>query len=518
MLWNGFTGIDFGHHWDEPFAVSYLSSSISRQVWLPGYYNYPSGLYWMGVSGALPEMLTAAQSDDWSASITRALENPDYLLRLRQIFVVVTALTSVWLYMATLAILRSRIAANRAVASSDLSEVQSVQWGGWVALLAAAIFATSWETNYHARWFAPDNLIWMTSTLTLLFAILTVIHPDQKRWLWLTAFGAGLVIGSKYSVGLVVLYVIIAAFFVWRYEQKPVHCFFVLLVLTGFITSITYFVTTPGTLLDTQAFLRDLRYEINHYSTGHQNHTVSAGLGHFRLNLTYLGTVLVSPYRWVALSFSALMFVGAYALWRQSWRLCVLVLCFPVVYLLYISTQRVMIIRNVIVLFPTMCLLMALGTYFIWQKLPTRPLQYGFALSLVILLGLSAVWNINATRTIDDRHNMSLFVSDMQRYIDQQSQDTFCLSNSVSGWVDAMGLTKPENVIGGGQNAQYVVFMMSDVPSELVTANRADLTETWFGTYEVNYNYYPSWWGDDRIIVMSTENARRYNATINECL
>ena len=41
------------------------------------------------------------------------------------------------------------------------------------------------------------------------------------------------------------------------------------------------------------------------------------------------------------------------------------------------------------------------------------------------------------------------------------------------------------------------------------TANRFNYTVRWFGPYEVNFNYYPSWIGNDRIIVMPIESALR---------
>jgi hypothetical protein len=38
-------------------------------------------------------------------------------------------------------------------------------------------------------------------------------------------------------------------------------------------------------------------------------------------------------------------------------------------------------------------------------------------------------------------------------------------------------------------------------------ANRPHSVETWMGPYEVNLNYYPTWMGDDRFVVMKTERA-----------
>ena len=38
-------------------------------------------------------------------------------------------------------------------------------------------------------------------------------------------------------------------------------------------------------------------------------------------------------------------------------------------------------------------------------------------------------------------------------------------------------------------------------------ANRLNYTERWFGPYEVNFDYYPSWEGNDRILVMNRADA-----------
>jgi len=62
-----------------------------------------------------------------------------------------------------------------------------------------------------------------------------------------------------------------------------------------------------------------------------------------------------------------------------------------------------------------------------------------------------------------------------------------------------------EQIAGSG----WTAFYASEVRAiNRWTANRHDYTIAWFGPREVNFNYYPSWGGSDRIVLMRSGVAR----------
>ena len=161
----GLRGIDFGYHWDELYQLNASREMVATGVFLSRPYTYPAvgmllalvpalddGLRALGHGGGLGQMQGAMLS---------AIDAPGYLLQARSVFLVVSALGIVWVYLAGWVLTR--------------------RW--WQATLAAAIFGLSWELAYHARWLVNDCLLAQFSALCLL---LLVLHHrrGQPGWLW----------------------------------------------------------------------------------------------------------------------------------------------------------------------------------------------------------------------------------------------------------------------------------------------------------------------------------------------
>lgn len=490
FIWNGTRGIDFGYHWDEPFMVRAVQDALITQVFLPETYNYPSVAFNLSVLTALPELIDGVNVADRASFYATFQDDVSYLFRLRNVFLIMTATTMLSLYLIVMRIYDNPL----------------------LALLAASLFAASWETAYHARWVAPDGLVLTTATLTLLLSIMAVQNPTQRWRLWLAAAAAGLTIGSKYSVALVGVYVAAATFTAWREQQLPIRSLISGWIQIAVIAIVVFLITTPGSLLDTQLFIANIEEEIIHYSSGHHNHTVNAGFEHFSLMIIYLGAVVFSPYAPVALIVSALVLIGIYGLWRKSPQIAFVVLSFPLLYLLYMSNQRVLIVRNVLVFIPVMALLAASGVYFIWQKLSYAPMRYALATGLIAILSVNIFWNIRATETVVNRLDQDAFVRQAGDFIVAQGVEDFCVSNHVRNRMASLGYT-----VTTEHNTPYLAFWASDIGPWEVLASRIDLTERWFGPYEVNYDYYPDWWGDDRIVIMDASKAPGFKVNLPEC-
>lgn len=86
-----------------------------------------------------------------------AIDTRGYLFQVRSVFLVVSALEIVWVYLAGWVLTR--------------------RW--WQATLAAAIFGLSWELAYHARWMTNDCLLAQFSALCLL--LLAPSPPGPTR-------------------------------------------------------------------------------------------------------------------------------------------------------------------------------------------------------------------------------------------------------------------------------------------------------------------------------------------------
>src|SRR5262249_4511410 len=114
----------------------------------------------------------------------------------------------------------------------------------------------------------------------------------------------------------------------------------------------TFFVVSPGTLLQPALSVSGILAAVRHYATGHNRYTVSARVDHASRMLVYIGTVLLSPFPLVAMGLTGAAVWGAAVAFRTSPRVAAIALAYPVLYMIYFSSQRTMIVRNLLVLSP----------------------------------------------------------------------------------------------------------------------------------------------------------------------
>ncbi|HEX6277358.1 MAG TPA: hypothetical protein VFZ53_30155 [Polyangiaceae bacterium] len=157
---------------------------------------------------------------------------------------------------------------------------------------------------------------------------------------------AGLAVGSKYILATVLVpSVLLFAFFERHFFRRA--------VIVGTVAVVTFFVTTPFALLEPQPFLEDILSEARHYSRGHftsrheakgfSENTVEPGLPMLG---TYVSS-LAATFGWLPL---VVALGGAVVLVRRDARAAAIVYAHPVIFIAYMSLQRVFFARNAIAL------------------------------------------------------------------------------------------------------------------------------------------------------------------------
>lgn len=482
-LWSGLIGIDFGHQWDEGPNISHVSDAIYTNVLLPRYYDYPSVMFWLIVFSVATRVPFAVQSPDFS--LLQYSESQEFLLQTRVLFLVVSSLAVLWVYLLVL--------------------VWRKDWRQ--ALAAASILAFSWEFNYHSRWVTPDAIMAQFAALTALFVVLSFFHPS-RRWTWLklAAVGAGLTTGCKYPAGLIVVPVLLAHYFTWDRESILRG-----LIIPGlelaFIMGLAYLISTPGTVLDPVVFVTSLQIQFRLYAGPHGGNTVVAGADHLVRILTYLSSIVFSPYFPLALIFFALALLGAYVAFRENRRLAIVLLTFPVLYVLYFSRFQIMVVRNYIVMVPFFAVLAGRGVGYLLERLPGQLARRAAALAVAALLIANAVWLFYAAGTIPDRGS-SRFTHDLAEYLAAHPQTTYYLSDRVAQILHSTAPGEYGNVLTSPDDADYVALLVREEGHGCLMANRAWQIDRWFGPFEANLNYYPNWGGEDHIALIRANRFR----------
>jgi 4-amino-4-deoxy-L-arabinose transferase-like glycosyltransferase len=402
------------------------------------------------------------------------------------IYVVVASLAILWLFCLNIVLGRSRLE----------------------AFLAAAILACSWELAYHSRWIAPDAVMMQFALLSFLCLALGMTR-SKLHWLYAGAVALGLTIGTKYPGALALpVFLVGAGHTLWR--QKHSLSFLVgrCAALAG-IAGLTFLLTSPGVLLDPFRFFTQLSEQQETYAFGWYGYTVSPGVPHFLAILQYFGLQLFSHY-WalsVALSFFCVLGLISLLLERRlfSW----LAAGFVLIYLVFFSLQAAMLVRNLLVVVPVLCLAVSRGVTLTAERLHSgrKYLLYA-AVGAVLIVNLG--WEIHAASEIKKRESPEYLLKKFEDFLHDSPTDTFLVSEELAKALDAFRAPAPGNVVTNPEAPHTkVAFFQSEGPIffwETWPSNRWGIYEKVFAPLEVNIEAYPTFVGNQRILLMTTKN------------
>ncbi|MEY2505278.1 MAG: hypothetical protein QOJ05_239 [Verrucomicrobiota bacterium] len=483
----GLRGIDYGHHWDErEFTLDAARTMAVNGVFLSRPYIYPGvsklltlvpalddGLRALGKGGGVRQVL---------AAVVSAYDTPGYLLQARSVFVMVCALGILWIYLAVWVITR--------------------RW--WQATLAAAILGTSWELAYHARFLVGDCLLAQFSALCLL--LLALHHRrGHSGWLWAAAIAAGFATGTKYPGVLLLAPVMFCAALqspatLWQRAAR--------VVIVGILSVASYLVTTPGTVLDPIVFAEALAKVRATYTGGWYGYTVTAGYPHLWVLLRYLAVNLFSPYTPIAAVFFASAIAGGVLWWREDRKFAAIVTGFPVLFATFFCWKyNVFIVRNFLLLAPFLAVLSARGLAEALLRLRWPAARVTLAVAIGCALAANAAWLISAGESI--RHpDDGAAALDAVAYVRDHPRTRFRVSTKVTSLAAGRGLALPSNAVQA--NADEIVFFAraEGAQSSAWSVNDPWLTRAVFGPREINFNYYSTWEGFDRVVVMTLVKAK----------
>jgi Dolichyl-phosphate-mannose-protein mannosyltransferase len=463
-LWTGLSGLDFGYHWDERKLLSPLEKQWPSRL-LPGWYNYPSLTY------DLTLLVSAVAGTSLIACRAAAL--------------VITLAACPIVYWLVMKWRRNPIA----------------------ALFAAATLATSWELAYHARWLAPDGVMMSLAAATMSVAFVAVESP--QRWLKVAAFLAGLTASAKYPGGIMIVPVLSAAWLTQSATEARDRPVFIrqVLVLSGCFL-LAFIFTTPGAIIQPRAFISDVRFEMMHYGVmGHGGYGVTPGAQHAHLLLSYLSLAAMSSTSGIAVCWFVVAAIGLFVVIRTERRTAMIIVLPVVLYTAYMIMQRVMIVRNYLVLLPFVSIMAARGLECILAALRVPPLRRTVAIVAGVLVAFDAVDTAKAADSVATRRELKLSVV-VSTYLARHRDEPFELSSQVRQMV-SRGVDQ-QIVSCGSSQVGKLLLLQSEISESNAAANQHGRYDLIAGPREVNLDYYPSWRGDDHVVAVSCREAPRF--------
>ena len=103
-------------------------------------------------------------------------------------------------------------------------------------------------------------------------------------------------------------------------------------------------------------------------------------------------------------------------------------------------------------------------------------------------------------------------------YIEKHPHSIFLISKGVKEKLDRWkSFDWPNVVFTKSGSIDFNILDSSEIEFSERKANHHDYTVTWFGPYEVNYNYYPNYHiQNDRLVVMRPQRATSFNVFKNQ--
>jgi hypothetical protein len=159
---------------------------------------------------------------------------------------------------------------------------------------------------------------------------------------------AGLAVASKYNSGLVLVPCALAIAFQAR-EGRLAK-----LAALGGVSAVSFFVCVPYSLIESQGFIHQVLWEVDHYRTSPGFPNVGPGWAQFRFYMTALWADFGS----VAVVSAAFGIVYGFA---RDWRRTLTLLSLPVLMIAHMSTNRVNFLRTVMAVFIVCSIFQAIG-------------------------------------------------------------------------------------------------------------------------------------------------------------
>ena len=475
---NIFRSLDFGYHWDEGIQYKLLVQTAGNLIPLPlNFYNYPSFMYDISLIVGLILLVIAKTTG------IDTFHSNYWFVPMRTIF---SILCFIGIFILFLAIKRS--------------------FGKLPAFFIGLVMMFSFQIQYHSRWIASDMLL---ASLTCIW-IYVYLSPKKSQGfisLYFPAILAGIGTSIKYQGAVLLLPTLICI--LSSKEAKKIQ-----LLITNIISFlIAFLIITPGAIIQSTVFIKNVLEENRHYRTTHgdylgvQINQTSSPLEFLGHSIKYIFFILPSTFYPIGILLSALFIIGIFHIFRnKQWSNVTFLLSPLLITLIYYSTLSIWVARNFLFLFPFVLTISAIG---ISHLVKWKQFRNFVTLFCLILAPVGLFATFNDAQTIVQRGDMQLADLLKQR-VEDDSLTCYVLSEKVHSLMTAQNVSLSESTYNG----RGKVWVLID--TELRSKTQEIKLKRWpaygdnffrtIGTKEVDFNSYPYWFGDPRFILFNKEH------------
>jgi len=378
-LWGVNYDLPYIYHPDEPGYIAISQNIFKTGDLNPHFFNYPSLFFYINALAYIPYYLLG--------KLIGVFHTPNDILPPISLTMGVTQAQ-----MPTTVLLGRIVTISFGVGTVGLAYFVGKQITGRTAVgvLASLMVAIAPTNVWHSRLITPDTFVTFFSLASFLASIL--VYQQGKTWQYVVAgICVGLTASSKYNGGLIVLPLLLASFLHYGKAAFKQPKLYLALLLCG----VGFLATTPYAILDSAKFLKDLRFEAQHYSTGH------AGMEGNSLEwyLNYMWNTSGGLYLFAALG----ILYGSILRPKETSLLSI----FPLAYFVFISSFVVRNDRTFLPLTPFLFLLAAWFLIDLFDKLRKMQAKSMRRLFLTVLASITIIiLALPVSKTIADTQRL----------------------------------------------------------------------------------------------------------------
>lgn len=520
MSWfvaTGFVGLDYGAHWDEWFQVAGVRSCVERLELFPREYSYGGPYFhvghvvvllhtWEELRGVVHEVMHIGPASpkidvQQYASIRRFqekafafIDSEDYKLQTRAGFLLITALSLLWVWLTLRVWLPER---------------------PWIATAGMAFMALSWEVATHARFIAIDAPLMQFVALSLYLASVAwrSRHPvATRRALFCAAAAGGAALACKVTAVLVLGPLLIVPF-LHRGLWRGLHQRAFVAVGMGWVACLPVLVMNPGTFLDPIRWLgwhSFLRVDYNSSGPGYP-HYVDVPWEHLARLLSYFAFGLGSFSLPIAALFFCVACVGVVVAVKRAPLFTLPWLAWAAFFVVTLAMNRLFIVRNYLMLVPLVALSFAIGVGKLDEVLAAHQrARPALPAILALLFSINAAWLGYTAWTIPSTSAEGIRAEALA-YVRAEGARFFvspALYERMKSGIDGAFVCEPAGARAA--DAELVLLRFADHDARAWLSGRIGFAERNFGSMEANYEWYATWKGrfeKDRIVALRGEEA-----------
>jgi hypothetical protein len=320
------------------------------------------------------------------------------------------------------------------------------------------------------------------------------------------AAGAGLAAGTKYPSGFIVVSIailMITEFFKAGNTPGRIATLVKHASLAFIVFAVVFICTTPGCLTEPHKFHHDFFEMTTAYSSEHYGHTVHPGIPHLLKMAIWVIFSAFSKAKLISVFFTLLGLSGAFIAFRKkNWNVVGILISLIVFYLI-VSRYSIMVIRNIIHVIPFFAVLSAYALYQINRSLKSKRFLFALNTLVAAAFAISITLVISSSLSVYNRSSISV-KKELRTFMSKHPERSFYVSDSLRKLLDlpTRGTLKPES---------YLVFLKDEVNFANYQSNKFMLYESVGGPQDIDINYYPSWTGQDRVMIIKASRANKRN-------